>query len=364
MYPLFPCISYRSTYIHLPLPILVAGIYPPKILLCSSRHYYRHLLRHYCLRCFLLLRLHQSLSFSLLPVYFHPTPLFFHQLLSQITCKQLLLLLFQPFQYITAMAKYTRQAFDFYQQSPSALDANPAFQEDDEMSVLDEKILDPTSPTLSDSRKPSSYDQASDAFSQRNHSLWSDFAPPFLGSNSRQSSQVMFNGPFSYDQQSPWSLARKSGSCTPAASYDQFPSDFDHASTASFSGNPVDSMNSLHQMRPMSYRHSLAYVPPQAVAMSPQSSQGWMPAPTELPDSSSSHRTKSPMLRNSSPLSFRRDGIRESIRDGIRKKNARFDIPAERTLSNIDHLISQSMNEEEVKELKQQKRLLRNRQAA
>jgi hypothetical protein len=51
-------------------------------------------------------------------------------------------------------------------------------------------------------------------------------------------------------------------------------------------------------------------------------------------------------------------------RDGIRKKNARFDIPAERTLSNIDQLIAQSTNDDEIKELKQQKRLLRNRQAA
>ncbi|KAL2885946.1 bZIP transcription factor [Ceratocystis lukuohia] len=50
--------------------------------------------------------------------------------------------------------------------------------------------------------------------------------------------------------------------------------------------------------------------------------------------------------------------------DGIRKKNARFDIPAERNLNNIDHLISQSTDEQEIKELKQQKRLLRNRQAA
>lgn len=50
--------------------------------------------------------------------------------------------------------------------------------------------------------------------------------------------------------------------------------------------------------------------------------------------------------------------------DGIRKKNARFDIPAERNLSNIDHLIAQSTDEQEIKELKQQKRLLRNRQAA
>lgn len=50
--------------------------------------------------------------------------------------------------------------------------------------------------------------------------------------------------------------------------------------------------------------------------------------------------------------------------DGIRKKNARFDIPAERTLHNIDTLIAQSTDEGEIKELKQQKRLLRNRQAA
>lgn len=50
--------------------------------------------------------------------------------------------------------------------------------------------------------------------------------------------------------------------------------------------------------------------------------------------------------------------------DGIRKKNARFDIPAERNLANIDQLISEATDEEEIKELKQQKRLLRNRQAA
>ena len=51
-------------------------------------------------------------------------------------------------------------------------------------------------------------------------------------------------------------------------------------------------------------------------------------------------------------------------RDGIRKKNARFEIPAERNLRTIDHLINQTSDEHEIKELKQQKRLLRNRQAA
>lgn len=53
-------------------------------------------------------------------------------------------------------------------------------------------------------------------------------------------------------------------------------------------------------------------------------------------------------------------------RDGVRKKNARFDIPEGRNLQTIDELINSANpnNEEEIKELKQQKRLLRNRQAA
>lgn len=54
----------------------------------------------------------------------------------------------------------------------------------------------------------------------------------------------------------------------------------------------------------------------------------------------------------------------EQRRDGVRKRNARFDIPADHNLNNIDQLIAESTNELEIKELKQQKRLLRNRQAA
>ena len=64
------------------------------------------------------------------------------------------------------------------------------------------------------------------------------------------------------------------------------------------------------------------------------------------------------MRPNTPPRSF------SPRRDGIRKKNARFDIPPERSLLNIDVLIQNSTNDDEIKELKQQKRLLRNRQAA
>ncbi|GME26158.1 hypothetical protein AOQ84DRAFT_305905 [Neofusicoccum parvum] len=56
--------------------------------------------------------------------------------------------------------------------------------------------------------------------------------------------------------------------------------------------------------------------------------------------------------------------INKRKRPDVRKKNIRFEIPPERSLLNIDQLIAQSTNEEEIKELKQQKRLLRNRQAA
>lgn len=91
--------------------------------------------------------------------------------------------------------------------------------------------------------------------------------------------------------------------------------------------------------------------------MSPHTHSDWMafnqqemdarPGPKRI-------RPNTPPPRGFSP---RRDG-------GIRKKNARFDIPAERNLFNIDQLISSCTNEDEMKELKQQKRLLRNRQAA
>ncbi|KAJ5157794.1 uncharacterized protein N7482_008894 [Penicillium canariense] len=262
------------------------------------------------------------------------------------------------------MARYAQ--FDFYQQSPSTLDVPPS--EEDEMSVLDDKILDPISPGLSDPRRPS-YDQDSTAaaFSHRN-SVWSNYShaspdqpqsrpPSHLTQAVLDSSGTQFmavDGPQSYaPPQASWSLSRTaSGSCTPTA-YGQYPAEAEQGASAPFSGGAVGPVGAI-PMGAVSYRGAMNFAaPPGAggVAMSPQSSQGWMPAPMDLAEAA----TKS-SYRNGSPLTVRRDGIR--------KKNARFEIPAERTLSNIDQLISQSTNEEEVKELKQQKRLLRNRQAA
>jgi hypothetical protein len=91
------------------------------------------------------------------------------------------------------------------------------------------------------------------------------------------------------------------------------------------------------------------------------------PAPGSLP------RTAEPGLANNTlpdpnlthQVSPSRSYLPFPQRDGgIRKKNARFNIPPERTLGNVDQLIANSTDDDEIKELKQQKRLLRNRQAA
>ncbi|KAJ5641422.1 hypothetical protein N7490_005422 [Penicillium lividum] len=242
------------------------------------------------------------------------------------------------------MARYSQ--FEFYQQNPSPLDVSQS--EEEEMNVLDDKILDSTSPGLSDPRR-ASYDEA---YSHRN-SVWSNYSGSDQARPTSLGQAVLDSGvPFMpvdgahYAQ--PWSLSRTaSGSCTPTA-YDQYPSE--ESSSAPFQGGAVGPVGSMPMA--VSYRGAMGYQPPGGVAMSPQSSQGWMPAPMELSDVNPSKS----LYRNGSPLMLRRDGIR--------KKNARFEIPAERTLSNIDQLINQSTNDDEIKELKQQKRLLRNRQAA
>lgn len=255
------------------------------------------------------------------------------------------------------MARYFQT--EFYQQSPSTLDV----AEDDEMSVLDDKILEPGSEDLADTRR-SSYDAP--AYSHRD-SVWSNYSntssnqsrpTSHMGQPMVNSSGAPFmpvDGPHSTSfHPTSWSMPRnESGSCTPTAGYDQYSTEGEQSTAAPFSGGAVGPVSAL-PMNSMSYRNGM-FGQPGSVAMSPQSSQGWMPAPMDLVDTTS-HSNKSPSYRNDSPLTMRRDGIR--------KKNARFEIPAERTLSTIDHLISQSTNEEEIKELKQQKRLLRNRQAA
>ncbi|KAJ4345896.1 uncharacterized protein N0V89_012032 [Didymosphaeria variabile] len=163
----------------------------------------------------------------------------------------------------------------------------------------------------------------------------------------------------SYGQQTSWPVQEHSGSQTPTASkpLNPFaPSDFgaapppfvaDPPQQMTFHGLPVQS-----NVRPSS-------VFPQAgpeQPLSPHTNSEWMAFNQQEMDA----RPGPKRMRASSPArSFtpQRGG-------GIRKKNARFDIPSERNLFNIDRLIQDCTDEQELKELKQQKRLLRNRQAA
>lgn len=129
------------------------------------------------------------------------------------------------------MARYAQ--YDFYQQSPSTLDVPPS--EEDEMSVLDDKILDSTP-------RPA-YDTDTAAFSHRN-SVWSNYShasaeqahsqsrPSHLPHSVLDSTGAQFmpvDGPQPFAQpQASWSLSRTaSGSCTPTA-YDQYPSETEH----------------------------------------------------------------------------------------------------------------------------------------
>ena len=95
-----------------------------------------------------------------------------------------------------------------------------------------------------------------------------------------------------------------------------------------------------------------------ASATSPQSENGWMST------SSTEHPEKIPKREHVSPVFI--DNPPRLRPDGVRKKNARFEIPEERKVDTIDKIISQTDPSDEhlLKELKQQKRLLRNRQAA
>ena len=71
-----------------------------------------------------------------------------------------------------------------------------------------------------------------------------------------------------------------------------------------------------------------------------------------------------PMPKRMRPSSAMRSPSDTFKPDGVRKKNTRIDIPPERSLATIERLLEQTRNEDDIKELKSQRRLLRNREAA
>lgn len=247
----------------------------------------------------------------------------------------------------------TSQSYGIYDNSSWGEESKATFVGDEHDPALNDKVLESAPPAASsgpDSRRPSMlkledefppstassqmwHDRPHDArpvrsFSQSHVPMMNGAGQPFMRMN-----DPAFAAPMQQPHQ--WSVPH-SGASTPTPMYGQ--------------------------VYDMSYAHAApgfpAYAPDptSAVSMSPQSSQGgWVS--TTSSDGTDQRGMISPTYRAPSPGTVVRP-------DGIRKKNARFEIPKERNLANIDAMIMASTDENEKKELKQQKRLLRNRQAA
>lgn len=253
----------------------------------------------------------------------------------------------------------------FYRSTPLTVDTRHAQQkyfEDEDKGVLDDGVLEhgavdsglDLSPPMANSRRES-FAVGSTLFSPKAED-WQSVDMQSVPSNPfvDQSGGNSVNGPSPFMQSqghvfSPqgnqWAVGNNSGSEASMQQFNSVPTAFDTG--ASVFQRTVQTPNPFHNPGNMfaSLHHG-----DQSMPTSPQ--KEWM-----VPVSAMNKKMQpgSPMIRSHNDL---RRG------DGIRKKNARFDIPAERNLNNIDTLISESTDDQEIKELKQQKRLLRNRQAA
>lgn len=239
-------------------------------------------------------------------------------------------------------------------------DVKPALTEDDDSSVLDDQVFESSTPAemttadAADSRRPSitkledDYPSATHVWQQRPHNAMSPvrhYSQPSISFSPPQGqffTQVNGAGAAFLPTQQSWPLSARSDVSTPTPFFGAVQDTF--GQQGQYPGGPVFAGYPTQE-------------PVSAVSMSPQSSQGGWASTTSSDVAESGPSLRHPRYRPSSPTMVLRS-------DGIRKKNAKFEIPKERNLQTIDALIMQSTNEEEKKELKQQKRLLRNRQAA
>lgn len=258
----------------------------------------------------------------------------------------------------------------YYRPSPLTVDTHHThnYFEEDEGSILDENILEnggldsglEMSPPINGSRRES-FAVSSALFSPKTDD-WQHVDMQPMGSNNPFVDQSQNNNPFmridsaqssAYGHQNHgWGMNHGSGMSTPMPGHDGLAQEFE--------------VNAPVFQRPMQTPFSNPGNQQLPLFSSSNTSNGSMPASPQKEWSvadAMDHRGLSKRMRPHSPtLRSHPDMSRRG--DGIRKKNARFDIPAERNLLNIDQLIAQSTDEQEIKELKQQKRLLRNRQAA
>ncbi|EHK48075.1 hypothetical protein TRIATDRAFT_182347, partial [Trichoderma atroviride IMI 206040] len=241
-----------------------------------------------------------------------------------------------------------------YYSAPMAMDASPEqkFFKAEDNGSLDDSLLDQSgidsgldlSPPM-DSRRES-FGIGGPLFSPKTED-WQSVDMQSLPSNNPfyEPHSTSTNPYMRFDQPSanpfissgnPWAMNGGSGTATP------FQPRFGGMAT-DFEGNTSIFQQPIHAPTPFPTSGNMF-----ANLADGQSMQDGQNAAKKMQDGSAAIRSHNDLRRG----------------DGIRKKNARFEIPAERNLSNIDQLIAQSTDELEIKELKQQKRLLRNRQAA
>ncbi|XXG99211.1 hypothetical protein Hte_005547 [Hypoxylon texense] len=249
-----------------------------------------------------------------------------------------------------------------------SVDTNHAqkYFEEEDSNILDENILDSSaidsglelSPPMAGSRRDS-FAVPGSIFSPKTEvGDWQSVDMQSVPSNNPFLEPTNTN-PFRADpsqnaygsQSQQWSMGQGSGTCTPLQ-YDGLETAFDN------------NQSIFQQQRPMPMQTPFSNPSHQVPLFStvgpsnpsiPTEQKDWMGQDLKNQSLVKRMRPDTPTIRSHNEL---RRG------DGIRKKNARFDIPAERNLGNINQLIAATTDEQEIKELKQQKRLLRNRQAA
>lgn len=262
------------------------------------------------------------------------------------------------------MASTYQQLHGYYRATnPLTLDTTSQAQkffDEDEATILDDGILErgtidsglDMSPPMGDRRD--SFAVGGPIFSPKTED-WQSVDMQSVSSNN-PFLEPQNNNPFTRpdahvtygSQTQPWSMGHTSGTCTPVQ-YDGIEATYDGGASLFQRTVPMQTPFS----NPTGHVPLFSAVgPTTSMPTSPQ--KDWMTADFK------GQSLKRPHVESSSIRSH--NEMRRG--DGIRKKNARFDIPAERNLDNIDTLISQSTDDQEIKELKQQKRLLRNRQAA
>ncbi|KAK4560625.1 hypothetical protein LTR86_005203 [Recurvomyces mirabilis] len=260
---------------------------------------------------------------------------------------------------------------------------HPTYFDEDDSSVLDPAILDADimqSPTNAQYRKDSFANSngvlspaESQGWDQQYNSLPIDpnCVPPNY--HEEHNAFVHPRGPHppvqSYGHPlhgATWTLADNSGQCTSAPGL-EFPIAQPQFEAGPYGLQRQDSTHGLISHQPIAHaptqyngphgEHGFIPAPQVHTPMSPHSHQDWMGMAKREMDSRPVHKRMRPNSPSSAMMDFTR-------RDGIRKKNGRIDIPQERNIQTIDDLIDKTCDEDLLKELKQQKRLLRNREAA